>query len=510
MMLEFVSAIKSRLQSLAKTGERLIVASDSEELFVDKGGERIQIRDIIRLSTDAERTATLAPLDKLYFVVSTGKLWSYRNGWECLNPAQESSAIRLPACTGIGVQYAAGGNVLSWIDPDDVFYNGAELARWEKTVLVCKEGSYPESAADGTVVAQTVRAEGTKNAYRNGFTDAGSRGGSGYCYRLFSQTESGPWNDLAANSFPNEDVFSWGLVQKFVREGLGATKFPVGTVFEISHGEYKHPDGTGLTFRVVGHDQVPAADESLTHTMCLEMTDALFAAPLDAAEKTYGFTEDEYAQAGKTYYKMNTNDYTYTELVEGTDYKVGDLIVGKYEKNTGVRDQLGYSRFSQSNLLQWLNSTASSVHWFEDKSIWDIFSQVLIQKNGFCQNLDAEFLAAVSPARITTALPAVDGGGLETTDAKFWILSYSQVYGLKNNDIVGAVMENECLEWYSHTNNKLKYPIGGGSSYVKYWLRSVYKTDDGRNLLVPQPSSGVLYTYSANPEPWVVPACIIA
>ena len=504
MMLEFVSAIKSRLQSLAKTGERLIVASDSEELFVDKNGERIQIRDIIRLSTDAERTATLAPLDKLYFVVSTGKLWSYRDGWECLNPAQESSAIRLAACTGIGVQYAADGNVLSWIDPDDVVYNGAELARWGKTVLVCKSGSYPASVTDGTIVAQTVRADGTKNAYRNGFTDASSRGGSGYCYRLFSQTESGTWNDLAANSFPNTSVVSWGLVQKFVREGLGATKFPVGTVFEVVHGTYKHTDGTGLTFRVVGHDQVPAADESLTHTMCLEMTDALFATPLDAAENTYGISEDLYAQEGKTYYKWNKSDDTYTELVAGTNYEVGERIVGYFEKNIGVRDQLGYSRFSQSNLLQWLNSKSS--YGWGHKNIWDVMAKAL-QKAGFCYKLDAEFLAAVSPARITTALPAADGGGSETTDAKFWILSISQVYGTQND----GVTENERLEWYKKTtNSKLKYPIDGGSSSVNWWLRSIYQTDDGRNLRMPQPSSGVAYTYSANPEPWVVPVCIIA
>lgn len=499
MMLEFVSAIKSRLQSLAKTGERLIVASDSEELFVDRGGERIQIRDIIRLSTDAERTATLAPLDKLYFVVSTGKLWSYRNGWECLNPAQESSAIRLPACTGIGVQYAAGGNVLSWIDPDDVFYNGAELARWEKTVLVCKEGSYPESAADGTVVAQTVRAEGTKNAYRNGFTDAGARGGSGYCYRLFSQTESGPWNDLAANSFPNEDVFSWGLVQKFVREGLGATKFPVGTVFEVSHGEYKHPDGTGLTFRVVGHDQVPAADESLTHTMCLEMTDALFATPLDGQELLYGLSNDLYAQEGKTYYKENRTDNTYTELVAGTDYVVGERIVGYWEKNVGVRDQLGYSRFSQSNLLQWLNSK-SSYGWHMN-SIWDSMANAL-RKAGFCYKLDAEFLAAVSPARITTALPEADGGGSETTDAKFWILSISQVNGTQTN----GVTENERLEWYQAGNDPAKI-LMNGNAIDMCWLRSIYQTDDGRNRVIPLTRP---YTYSANTVPGVVPACIIA
>lgn len=509
MMLEFVSAIKSRLQSLAKTGERLIVASDSEELFVDKGGERIQIRDIIRLSTDAERTATLAPLDKLYFVVSTGKLWSYNSGWACLNPAQESSAIRLAACTGIGVQYETGGNVLSWIDPDDVFYNGAELARWGKTVLVCKAGSYPTSVTDGTIVAQTVRADGTKNAYRNGFTDASSRGGNGYCYRLFSQTESGTWNDLAANSFPNTSVVSWGLVQKFVREGLGAEKYPVGTVFEVSHGEYSHSDGTGLTFRVVGHDQVPAADASLTHTMCLEMTDALFATPLDAEEKTYGFTDDTYAQAGKTYYKLNTSDYTYTELVAGTDYKIGGWIVGKYEKNIGVRDQLGYSRFSQSNLLQWLNSTEPISEWFDQKNIWDSCNRVLFTKAGFCNKLDAEFLAAVSPARITTALPEADGGGSETTDAQFWILSYSQVNGLKTNDYVkNVVAENDQLEWYKNTTHtKLKYPISGGSSSVNWWLRSIYQTDDGRNLRMP---TTPYYTYSANPEPWVVPVCIIA
>lgn len=188
------------------------------------------------------------------------------------------------------------------------FNNGAELARWEKTVLVCKEGSYPESAADGTVVAQTVRAEGTKNAYRNGFTDAGSRGGSGYCYRLFSQTESGPWNDLAANSFPNEDVFSWGLVQKFVREGLGATKFPVGTVFEVSHGEYSHSDGTGLTFRVVGHDQVPAADGG-----GFETTDAKFwilSISQINGTQTNGVTENErleWYQAGNDPAKILMN-----------------------------------------------------------------------------------------------------------------------------------------------------------------------------------------------------------
>ena len=246
-------------------------------------------------------------------------------------------------------------------------------------------------------------------------------------------------------------------------------------MFEVSHGEYKHSDGTGLTFRVVGHDQVPAADESLTHTMCLEMTDALFAAPLDAAENAYGFTDDRYAQAGKTYYKLNISDNTYTELVEGTDYKVGGWIVGKYEKNIGVRDQLGYSRFSQSNLLQWLNSTEPISEWFDQKNIWDSCNSVLFTKAGFCNKLDAEFLAAVSPARITTALPAADGGGFETTDAKFWILSISQINGTQTN----GVTENERLEWYQAGNDPAKI-LMNGSAIDMCWLRSIYSTDDAR------------------------------
>ena len=60
-----------------------------------------------------------------------------------------------------------------------------------------------------------------------------------------------------------------------------------------------------MIFRVVGHDQVPAADETVQHTMCLDMVDCLFQAPYDAPELEYALTEDNITKVGKNYYTYN-------------------------------------------------------------------------------------------------------------------------------------------------------------------------------------------------------------
>jgi len=60
---------------------RYIICKDSGDVFYDtKGGVREHLTDIIDLETDAERTAILAPLDKMYFVKETARLWRYLNG----------------------------------------------------------------------------------------------------------------------------------------------------------------------------------------------------------------------------------------------------------------------------------------------------------------------------------------------------------------------------------------------------------------------------------------------
>lgn len=414
----------------------------------------------------------------------------------------KSNIITLAKCTGIGEIIENNAFTMTWIDPDDVELNGAKLAEWNKTILVRKVGSYPNNYMDGTILATTSRALGNKNAYRSfGYTDSNRENGVTYYYKLFSQTVSGTWNNVDGNEFAGSTDLSWGMVQHFVRAGRGPELFPVGTVFEVEHPEYT-TDGHGIYFRVVGHDQVPAADETLTHTMCLDMVDCLFASGYDNKEQIYALTADTTAQAAKTYYKFENNSYT--ALVEGTDYDIGDTVPVAlwYEKNKSGKDN-GGSLFSESNIFQWANSDGNANSWFSPKNLWDTCSNNLLSKNGFLKYIDPDFLAVVKPAAIIEKIPLIDGGGFkQVDDARFWILSRSQVTG----DMEG---ENMCLKYYLDGGSKIK---SWQSSAVKWWTRTPYGPNASANLLYIVNINGAYvdsYAYSGG-DIYVSLACIIA
>lgn len=378
------------------------------------------------------------------------------------------NVIKLAACSGLAFVSTPEGPAFSWVDPDNVVLNESELAEWNATYLIRKEGSsYPADITDGTKVAETTKASATKNYYRDhNFVDTTQEEGKTYSYMLFSQTTAGAWNCLDANKYSSGTGLSWGQVQQFVRAGRGASLFPVGTVFYVDHPEYTHNDGTGLWFRVAGHDQVPAQDETLTHTMCLEMVDCLFSNQYDAGESTYALTEDTTAQAGKSYYSLSGS--TYTKLVEGTDYEVGDTIplASWYEKNIDGHNY-GSNNVTQSNQIQWFNATGTTGQWFQKQTLWDVCSSSLINMNGFCKHLDPLFLAVVKPAKLTTAKCNAEGGGSITHYAKFWSLSMTQVFGLTNNGIT----ENVHLDYYKNGGDKKK-TLKDSTSYTTWWLRS--------------------------------------
>ena len=415
---------------------------------------------------------------------------------------QSNTRVELAACTGMGIRRTDGGTLMTWIDPDDVTLNGSVLARWDRTVLVRKSGSYPENPEDGETVAETSRAEATKNQYRtDGFLDK-SEEGKTYFYKLFSQTTAGVWNDSDGNRYPESETMSWGMVQSFVRAGKGPEFFPVGTVFVVDHPEYVHQDGTGLWFRVVGHDQVQAQDETLTHSMCLDMVDCLFSASYDAAEAQYALTEDTTAQALKTYYTLDGS--TFTALVEGTDYEIGDPVpvASWYEKNLDGRQNNGSNNPVQSNQIQWFNSSGAANQWFTPQTIWDTCKVELLNRNGFCRYIDPEFLQIVQPAKLITALSNKEVGGSVVHYARFFGLSLTQVFGSPNNNIP----ENIHLEYYKNGGDTKK-TMKDSSSYISWWLRS---PDSGTYSVRHLRASGdtiidaavVLLAYS--------PACIIA
>ena len=425
--------------------------------------------------------------------------------------------VTLAPCSGLGLAQTGTGPAFSWTDPDNVILNGATLAAWARTVLVRKVGSYPADWQDGTIMAETSAALGNKNYYRDhSCIDETREEGNTYFYKLFSQTVAGDWNDLTANEYTSGLGMSWGQVQQYVRAGRGPDLFPVGTVFIVNHAEYVHPNGDGLYFRVVGHDQVPARNEALEHTMCLEMVDCLFSAPYDAPELEYALTTDTTAQGGKTYYAYNGT--AYVALVEGTDWNPGDPVplAGWYEKNlagtntnTG-RNTQGSNNPVQNNMIQWLNSDKGIYSWFSQQTIWDLGSTRLLGHNGFVRNLDPEFLAVVQEAKLITARWNGEGGGSLTHYANFWLPSVTQLTGVANN----GVMENACLQFYADGGSRIKSTLNN-STAVWWWLRSPnaetpYASGVMRSVYASGDVSLSSSAASRTGDVYISPACIIA
>lgn len=415
--------------------------------------------------------------EKLYYDAVSNKLRYWDGAWvqvadyqsrvATLQARQHQPAygIKLGKCTDLGIVYGSDSIQLTWRDPQNVQLETALLAEWKQTVLMKRAGEYPTGPSDSQAqtVAVTSRELGNKNHYANNPIHQ-SQSDSTY-YKLFSQSIAGEWNDLTANCYPLATAMSWGMMQAFVRAGRAPEIWPIGTVFEVPHEQYT-VDGHGIYFRVVGYDQVPAADESLTHTMCLEMVDSLFNAPYDAAESIYALTGDTTAKAGKSYYSYSGGSYT--KLVEGTDYDVGDTVPVSswYEKNIDSRNH-GSNNAAQSNMIQWANSSGSANQWFTPQTLWDGCSTILQEKNGFMKHLDPLFAAVVQPAELITARCNAEGGGSIIHNAKFWPLSITQVFGLNNNNVA----ENMYLKFYSDGGSTVKRNMTLQNE-IRWWLRS--------------------------------------
>ena len=434
--------------------------------------------------------------DSLYYQQKSNKLKYWDGAWinvadfqERVQALQEKTYkaqydIKLGKCTALGVVFGSDSLQLTWKDPDDVELETAVLAEWEETRLLKKKGDWPSTVSDSAaeLVFTTSRELGNKNSkFSNPVHQAASD--STY-YKLFSKTVAGAWNNLDANKYPVSQAMSWGMVQHFVRAGRGPELWPVGTVFEVEHPEYYDTNGHSLLFRVVGHDQVPAADESLTHTMCLDMVDVLFKASYDHSEYIYALTEDTTAQAGKTYYSESNGEYSV--LTEGVDYEIGDPVPAAswYEKNPNERESANNNPI-QSNLIQWANSSGAANQWFTKQSLWDTCSSDLAAKNGFCRFLDAEFLSVVKPAKLISNVRnnGVVYRGVEH-NAKFWSLSITQITG----DTEGGIHENSWLSFYSEGGSLLKKELSSGLG-LGWWIRSIIPTSSHAIFFVP--SDGV-------------------
>lgn len=85
---------------------------------------------------------------------------------------------------------------LTWEDPADYTEDGYTCA-WVKTIVVRKQGGYPEDIHDGTVVVTTVE----RNKYKSdSYNDTGLTAGTTYYYKVFTCSSDGIYGESCSGS----------------------------------------------------------------------------------------------------------------------------------------------------------------------------------------------------------------------------------------------------------------------------------------------------------------------
>ena len=254
---------------------------------------------------------------------------------------------------------------------------------------------------------------------------------------------------------PKKQPLSWAGIRDVVRRGRAQRYFAVGDVLTVTTPRWN------IEYEVVGFDQVEPADAALTHSMTLLPVRLVTTVQFDAPEP------------------------------------------GNPDAN---RAQYGCNRWDWSAIRQWLNSAAAPGEWWTAQHEYDAAPAYAATLAGFMADLPADFLSAVAPARLVTALPNADGGGSVETVDRFWPPSRTEIFGALDGEMSEGVQMTKYVD--ATDADRIKYNSAGTAS--GWGLRSPSRLDSHHIANVA--AVGVLQELS-----WVsswgggcVPACIIA
>ena len=282
---------------------------------------------------------------------------------------------------------------------------------------------------------------------RNGFNVM--RYGKIYSALLFNRALSAA--EIAALT-PKKQPLSWAGIQDVVRRGRAQRYFAVGDVLTVATPRWT------IEYEVTGFDQVEPADAALTHSMTLLPVRLVTNLQFDATEP------------------------------------------GNPDAN---RAQYGCNRWDWSAIRQWLNSAAAPGEWWTAQHEYDAAPAYAATLAGFMADLPADFLSAVAPARLTTALSNADGGGSVETVDRFWLPSRTEIFGDATNGVAEGVLMTKYVD--ATDADRIKYEASGSAR--SWWLRS--PSDDAARLSATSVSGTRGTAFTTNTY-GVAAACIIA
>ena len=197
-------------------------------------------------------------------------------------------------------------------------------------------------------------------------------------------------------------------------------------------------------------------------------------------------------------------------------------FAGDGKLNSLQRVAYGYNRWSQSAIRQYLNSAKAAGQWWEPQHKWDRPPAELASKPGFLSGYSDDFLNAIKPVRVRTALNTVTDaavGTYEDTYDKIFLASLEQEFITPQaSGIEGeawdywkqAVERSTPTPWYktfAEGGHPITYGIDGKTSAQYVRLRSASRGTASSSWLVT--ASGYVGTNSAVSSFRFAPACVI-
>ena len=303
---------------------------------------------------------------------------------------------------------------LTWKDPDDTVEDGLEVI-WAKTYLVRKIGSAPSNINDGTIVkVSTTRDEHAVES----FTDTAPYTTQDVYYKLFSETKTGAV--YVASSAWKAKPMSWDTLVSYLEAGYASSMFEIGsTVVLPAHSVYGE-----IECEVIGIDK--DANDDPRRGILLASKNVVAVKPFDTAETLqYAKSADTVKLPGKSYYSYNTSTHLYNDV---TGSATNPKSQGYYELNKeygysckgsngwlhwNVSGTEAYHETGTLNIMQWLNSAATS-NWWQKKDAMP-FDECVDEWAS-----EAGFLAGFGTSARIFSKPTLNGN-ISTGDAAFTV-----------------------------------------------------------------------------------------
>lgn len=188
--------------------------------------------------------------------------------------------------------------------------------------------------------------------------------------------------------------------------------------------------------------------------------------------------------------------------------------------NNMQRSSVGYNRWGQSALRQFLNSSAAADAWWTPQNPYDRRPEQLATLPGFMAGFDQAFLDIIQPVKVVTALNTVSDSEIGTTEVTydtFFPASVEQEYCVPQ--LAGA--EGEYWEYWKRRLGLSSPQVSGtaNANHIRYaynvrtlgqicWLRSASRFG-AYNPWIVNSSGSINNYYGATSAYRCAPACVI-